>query len=42
MPVSREYQEHVAELLAPLPDDVPDVEFSEAAEKALNLETESA
>jgi len=32
----------VAELLAPLPDDVPDVEFSEPAERALNIETESA
>lgn len=32
----------IAEILAPLPDDVPDVEFSEAAERALNIETESA
>jgi len=32
----------VAELLAPLPDDVPDVDFSEPAERALNIETESA
>jgi len=32
----------LAEALAPLPDDVPDVEFGEAAEKALNIETESA
>ncbi len=32
----------IADLLAPLPDDVPDVEFSEAAERALNIETESA
>jgi len=32
----------IADILAPLPDDVPDLEFCEAAEKALNIETESA
>lgn len=34
--------DEVADLLAPLPDDVPDLEFSEPAERALNIETESA
>ncbi len=34
--------EEISELLAPLPDDVPDVEFCEAAERALNIEAESA
>ena len=34
--------DEVSELLAPLPDDVPDVEFCEAAERALNIEAESA
>jgi hypothetical protein len=36
------HSSELAEALAPLPDDVPDVEFGEAAEKALNIETESA
>ncbi len=32
----------LAEALAPLPDEIPDVELSEPAEKALNIEAENA